>query len=87
MAAGVQVEWFSDKGDRLPECWQTYLTVGPRGVMRVAKAYVPAQALKDWHGKPDYHWWECEGRHVAVAWWAEKPLPPGEGQTEERTND
>ena len=65
--------WISVK-DKPPKSGKRYLTVGPKGVMRVAKAYVPSQELPDWRGDPDYHWWECESKMCAVAY--DMPLPP-----------
>ena len=61
-----------------PKSGRRYLTIGPKGVMRVAKAYVPAQELPNWHGSPDYHWWECEGRQCAAAYYMPLPAPPKE---------
>ncbi len=65
--------WISVK-DKPPKSRKRYLTIGPKGVMRVAKAYVPSQELPDWRGDPDYHWWECESKRCAVAYYM--PLPP-----------
>lgn len=68
--------WISVK-DGIPKNDQVCLTVGPRGVMRVAKAYVPAQAMQNhWRGAKDTVWWYCEGRRVAVAYWMPRPAPP-----------
>ena len=67
--------WISVK-DGIPKNDQVCLTVGPRGVMRVAKAYVPAQALPKWSGDPNTVWWYCESREVAVAYWMPRPEPP-----------
>ena len=67
--------WISVK-DKPPKSGKRYLTVGPKGVMRVAKAYVPSQELPDWRGDPDYHWWECENKRCAVAYYMQLPLEP-----------
>ena len=68
-------EWFSVR-EHLPVSGKSYLTIGPRGVMRVAEAYVPAQALPTWGGDPGTVWWRCEGKFVAATHWMEKPAPP-----------
>lgn len=67
--------WISVK-DRIPENDRSYLTIGPRGVMRVAKAYVPAQVLKAYGGDPNYVLWTCEGRFVKATHWMPLPEPP-----------
>lgn len=64
-------EWFS-VGEQLPVSGKSYLTIGPRGVMRVAEAYV----LPTWGGDPGTVRWRCEGRGVAATHWMEKPAPP-----------
>lgn len=68
--------------DRIPENDRSYLTVGPRGVMRVAKAYVPAQVLKTYGGDPNNVLWTCEGRFVKATHWMPLPEPPEEGRHE-----
>ena len=67
--------WVSVKY-RIPENDRSYLTIGPRGVMRVAKAYVPAQVLKTYGGDPNYVLWTCEGRFVKATHWMPLPEPP-----------
>lgn len=73
--APTVVEWVS-VGEHLPESGKSYLTIGPRGVMRVAEAYVPAQVLSTYGGDPVTVWWRCEGKFVAATHWMEKPAPP-----------
>ena len=68
-------EWIDVK-EHLPVSGETYLTIGPRGAMRVAEAYVPAKALPTWGGDPKTVWWRCEGKFVAATHWMEKPAPP-----------
>ena len=68
-------EWFSVR-EHLPVSGKSYLTIGPRGVIRVAEAYVPAQVLPTWCGDPRTVWWTCESRRVAATHWMEKPAPP-----------
>lgn len=67
--------WIGDK-ENLPENGQRYLTVGARGVMRVAKAYVPAQVVPNWSGATDYHWWECEGKRCSATHYMQLPAAP-----------
>ena len=67
--------WINVK-DRIPENDRSYLTIGPRGVMRVAKAYIPAQVLKTYGGDPNYVLWTCESRFVSVTHWMPLPEPP-----------
>lgn len=74
-AAPTVGEWISDK-ENLPKSGQRYLTVGARGVMRVAKAYVPAQVMPNWGGAADYHWWECEGKRCSVTHYMQLPAEP-----------
>lgn len=69
--------WISVQ-EHLPQSGRRYLTIGPNGVMRVAKACVPAQEVPNWQGSPDYHWWKCEGRHCAAAYYMPLPAPPKE---------
>lgn len=71
--------WISVK-DRIPENDRSYLTVGPRGVMRVAKAYIPAQVLKTYGGDPNDVLWTCEGRFVKATHWMPLPEPPEESR-------
>lgn len=74
-AAPTVGEWISDK-ENLPQSGERYLTVGARGVMRVAKAYVPAQVVPNWGGAADYHWWECEGKRCSVTHYMQLPAKP-----------
>ena len=74
-AAPTVGEWISDK-ENLPQSGERYLTVGARGVMRVAKAYVPAQVVPNWSGAADYHWWECEGKRCSVTHYMQLPAGP-----------
>jgi len=67
--------WISDN-DKPPQSGERYLTVGARGVMRVAKAYVPAQVVAGWQGDADYHWWECEGKRCSVTHYMQLPVKP-----------
>jgi len=67
--------WIGDK-ENLPQSGERYLTVGARGVMRVAKAYVPAQVAAGWQGAADYHWWECEGKRCSVTHYMQLPAAP-----------
>ena len=68
-------EWVSEN-DKPPQSGERYLTVGARGVMRVAKAYVPAQVAPGWSGAADYHWWECEGKRCSVTHYMQLPVKP-----------
>jgi len=68
-------EWVSEN-DKPPQSGERYLTVGARGVMRVAKAYVPAQVMPNWGGAADYHWWECEGKRCSVTHYMQLPAKP-----------
>ena len=68
-------EWVSVK-EHLPVSGETYLTIGPRGAMRVAEAYIPAQSLPTLGGDPKTVWWRCGGRFVEATHWMEKPAPP-----------
>ena len=69
--------WIGDK-ENLPQSGGRYLTVGARGVMRVAKAYVPAQVAAGWQGAAGYHWWECEGKRCSVTHYMQLPAAPKE---------